>query len=75
MGQREHQDALMATRETLADPDEPIHSPEVDVIDQGNGSTRITIPGHVCDMFDIEAGDELDLDAYRDRIVLSPKEE
>lgn len=65
----------MATRESLADPDEPIHSPEAPVIDQGNGSARVTIPGHVCDMLGIEPGDDLDLDAYRDRIVLSPQEE
>lgn len=65
----------MATRESLADPSEPIHSRDVPVLDNGDGVSRITIPKHIREMLDIEPGEEISLSGYRDRIVLRPKED
>lgn len=65
----------MATRETLADPGDPIHSHNIPVHDNGDTTARVTIPKHVREMLGIQPGDEIDLEAYRDRVVLSPKED
>lgn len=65
----------MATREKIAGPDEPIHSPEVPVHDNGDDVGRITLPKNVRDVLGIELGDELKVEAYRDRIEVRPKEE
>jgi AbrB family looped-hinge helix DNA binding protein len=73
-GQSGHQKAIMATRDSIADPNEPLQTLNVSAIDKSNGTVRVTIPARARDQLGIKPGDDLVLDYYRDEIHLRKDE-
>jgi hypothetical protein len=73
MGDRSHQDAIMAVRQEEAEDSEPIVTRTRKAKDYGSGM-EVNLTSVGTDIHDIQHGDELDVQIHDDHIRVVPEE-
>lgn len=62
-----HRDAVITSREKFSDDEDPDWTHEVQAVDKGNGTVRITLPKRARVKLGIEPGDTVLVDEFDDR--------